>query len=315
MRSRDDAGGSLPAARAVPAGIRRAVEVEAGFRCAVCHGTSSLELHHIVPFAQAGGHEADNLILVCATCHGRCDCGEISREDLRAVKRLLRDKQGATTIDDITVRRIVATSLSEVFENLQPGLERLRRLAADHDVTVSGLVQGIYGARSSQLIMAALDSGDYHRAQELFRAQIEEEVPLLTLNAMALQPLALATLQTREDGSSVDSRLLGERVARVQVSAGSVGPMSLANAVVLTQEVPDHYMGLPFLKLDILGLMRIEVSTKIKDDIAAHLVALGLAYRSRISDVDYDYVYFHKFTLAGIKFRQWLLEQHEAASA
>jgi hypothetical protein len=70
-------------------------------------------------------------------------------------------------------------------------------------------------------------------------------------------------------------------------------------------------MGMPFLKLDVLGLMQVDVPDQHTDAIAAHLVELDLAYRSRVSDVDYDYLYFHKFTGGGLKFRKWLAEQYQ----
>lgn len=314
MRSRDDDGKSAPLRPAVPAEVRRAIGLEADFRCAICLGTSSLELHHIVPFAKSGKHEGGNLILLCATCHGRCDSGEISRKDLRAVKRRLKEKWNSPPIDDAAVRKIVATTFSELFTNLQPGLERLRQVAADHHTTVGGLVQEVYGASSSQVIMAALDSGDYQRAQELFRAKINEEEPIQTLNAWAKQPLALASFHLREEGIQGSFQQLRDNVEKQQVIAGSVGRISLANAIILTQEIPDQYMSLPFLRLDVLGLMHFNVPSQDKNQIIAHLVALQLAYESRVSDVDYDYLYFHKFTLGGIKFRRWLLERYQAES-
>jgi 5-methylcytosine-specific restriction endonuclease McrA len=45
--------------------------IEAGYRCAICKETSSLHIEHIVEWAKVGEHEFSNMIVLCATCHGR----------------------------------------------------------------------------------------------------------------------------------------------------------------------------------------------------------------------------------------------------
>lgn len=47
--------------------------VDSGFRCVVpsCEHSKSLHVHHIVPKAQGGSNEPDNLALVCDECHER----------------------------------------------------------------------------------------------------------------------------------------------------------------------------------------------------------------------------------------------------
>ena len=67
---------------AIPAELRRAVEVEAGHRCAIstCRATSALEVHHITEWATVKEHAFDNLILLCANCHARITRGEIDRK-------------------------------------------------------------------------------------------------------------------------------------------------------------------------------------------------------------------------------------------
>lgn len=80
----------------IPRPLRRAVEVEAGHRCAVttCRQTSGLEIHHILEWAKVKEHTFDNLILVCAVCHARATRGEIDRQAMNAYKANLRVLNG-----------------------------------------------------------------------------------------------------------------------------------------------------------------------------------------------------------------------------
>ena len=72
----------------IPAGLKRQVYTEAGHRCAIptCRGTSSLEIHHIKPWSEVKEHKFENLILLCAVCHGRCTKGEIQTKDMEVYK-------------------------------------------------------------------------------------------------------------------------------------------------------------------------------------------------------------------------------------
>ena len=116
--------------RDVPSEVRRAVEVEAAFRCAVCDGTSSLEIHHIVPFGKGGKHSRSNLILLCATCHGRCEKGEITPADLRAVKKRLAEKDSIASLDRDSLKQVVTSLLKDAVAELRPSSERLQSIAA-----------------------------------------------------------------------------------------------------------------------------------------------------------------------------------------
>jgi 5-methylcytosine-specific restriction endonuclease McrA len=75
----------------IPAEIKRRVLVEAGHRCAIptCRYIE-VELHHIIPWATCRTHEYENLIALCANCHGRADSGKIDRKALRLYKLNLR---------------------------------------------------------------------------------------------------------------------------------------------------------------------------------------------------------------------------------
>ena len=48
---------------------KRKVEAMWGNRCAVCDSMDYLEFHHLLPKANGGTDDYDNLILLCARCH------------------------------------------------------------------------------------------------------------------------------------------------------------------------------------------------------------------------------------------------------
>ncbi len=73
--------------RNIPENIRRAVLVEAGHRCAIstCKATT-MEIHHIIPFAETQNNNFENLIALCPNCHTRYHNGEIDRKAIEMYK-------------------------------------------------------------------------------------------------------------------------------------------------------------------------------------------------------------------------------------
>ena len=49
--------------------IREKVLRQRGCQCEECGAICQVELHHIVPVADGGTFDDDNLILLCAVCH------------------------------------------------------------------------------------------------------------------------------------------------------------------------------------------------------------------------------------------------------
>lgn len=75
----------------VPAEIKRAVLVEAGHRCAIptCRATT-IEIAHIVPWAESNDNSFENLIALCPNCHTRYDQKkEIDRLSMKMYKHNL----------------------------------------------------------------------------------------------------------------------------------------------------------------------------------------------------------------------------------
>lgn len=66
--------------RHIPADIARAVRLRCGFGCARC-GVTIYEYEHFFPdFADAAVHDADQIVLLCPTCHGLVTKGVFPKE-------------------------------------------------------------------------------------------------------------------------------------------------------------------------------------------------------------------------------------------
>ena len=55
---------------------RRYIRSRDGDRCRVCEASGAVQrmyTHHIVPRAQGGSDNVDNLMLVCQSCHGKLE--------------------------------------------------------------------------------------------------------------------------------------------------------------------------------------------------------------------------------------------------
>jgi len=81
---------------AIPASIRREVEQEAGYRCAIptCRDKGPFDFEHIDEWSKVKKHEFHNIILLCVSCHARVtrkgtSAAPISKDALRKYKRNL----------------------------------------------------------------------------------------------------------------------------------------------------------------------------------------------------------------------------------
>ena len=70
----------------IPAATVRALLVECGHRCAVCGEGTALENAHVIPWSKTKEHSFENLIVLCAVCHSRCDKEKWDQKTLHAYK-------------------------------------------------------------------------------------------------------------------------------------------------------------------------------------------------------------------------------------
>ncbi len=72
---------------AIPINIRREVLFEARHHCAVCCTGLPLQQAHVIPWSKSKEHSLENLIALCANCHGRADGEKWGVPVLRKYKR------------------------------------------------------------------------------------------------------------------------------------------------------------------------------------------------------------------------------------
>jgi hypothetical protein len=74
----------------IPRQLERELFIEAGYRCAIptCRAVAPLEIDHIDDWARVQEHKFDNMIVLCANCHGRKGNkrGQLDRQALRQFK-------------------------------------------------------------------------------------------------------------------------------------------------------------------------------------------------------------------------------------
>jgi 5-methylcytosine-specific restriction endonuclease McrA len=63
----------------------KAIKAARRDRCELCGNTWMLQVHHIKHKASGGDDEPRNLICLCAECHTKVHCGEISRHRIRSI--------------------------------------------------------------------------------------------------------------------------------------------------------------------------------------------------------------------------------------
>lgn len=76
----------------IPSMTSKKVWQEAGQRCSFCaeSAVEALHIHHIMAREHGGSNQVENLILVCANCHGKITHGHISEADVLMKKRELQ---------------------------------------------------------------------------------------------------------------------------------------------------------------------------------------------------------------------------------
>ncbi len=74
----------------IPAELERALMVEAGHRCAIptCRAVAPLVIEHIVDWSIVKEHKFENMIVLCANCHGLKGDGprKLDRKSLKQYK-------------------------------------------------------------------------------------------------------------------------------------------------------------------------------------------------------------------------------------
>lgn len=77
----------------IPHELQRQLMLEVGYRCPLCHQTEPLEFEHIEEYSVVQKHEFTNMVVLCASCHGRkkdtSNPRHINRASLKKLKQSL----------------------------------------------------------------------------------------------------------------------------------------------------------------------------------------------------------------------------------
>lgn len=118
----------------IPAPTRKAVLLEAGYRCSnpTCH-VPLLHTHHIDYVQNGGSDTEDNLIALCPNCHAMVHKNVIPEEAVRTWKTMLVAANSAWTKETLNSLLFLDTPLAESLYLTGDGLVRFS------DLIVSGL--------------------------------------------------------------------------------------------------------------------------------------------------------------------------------
>lgn len=117
----------------IPAPLQRSLMIEAGYRCAICHSTASLEFEHIVEWSKVKAHEFENMIVLCANCHGRkqnsSNPRHINRSSLKQFKQKLMILNGRYSDLEKRIIESFREALETDPDNKEPSLFIPERLS------------------------------------------------------------------------------------------------------------------------------------------------------------------------------------------
>jgi hypothetical protein len=123
---------------AIPNELQRQLFVEAGYRCAIptCRAVAPLHIEHIDEYAVVKEHKFENMIVLCANCHGLKGSGprQLDRKALRQFKAnlgLLNHRYGD----------LERSLLEDFAQNSDPNI---RILPGSMDLLVRNLVRDGY---------------------------------------------------------------------------------------------------------------------------------------------------------------------------
>jgi hypothetical protein len=141
--------------RAIPRDVERALYQEVGSKCPKCGETNvkALTVHHIVGYAQAGGHNPDAMIVLCANCHARADRREITEDELFQLKRVLQLNQPALSTGG-PGRRVPSSSTMNIGHQ-----------AADNIINIAGDNTNVRPPKRRTTVIIAPQPGSISDAQ------------------------------------------------------------------------------------------------------------------------------------------------------
>lgn len=181
---------------AIPAALKRQIEQEAGYRCAVptCRDKGPFDFEHIIPWAEAKKHEFDNMLLLCVGCHARVTRKEIHKNAIRAYKRNLAVTNGRYSLYEM-----------RLLEEFYKGIVVLTKRGTFSDETAHTLSWEI--SKTDRLHVKGLFNDGYLTFSTLVDESIEESL---------LQHTPFSVLLTDKGAKFIRSLFGGQDILEVK---------------------------------------------------------------------------------------------------
>lgn len=144
----------------IPKTTRDRLLVDAGHRCTIC-AAPCYEIHHIIEQKDGGGHDDENLIVLCPNCHQQRvhRNKELSPSQLRAYKQGLRDRNEIERRLCLNVEAIVAKIETKDAD------EAARELA----IVASDAVAAVSPDRSPRVHRTVVEATQWLAEREIMR--------------------------------------------------------------------------------------------------------------------------------------------------
>lgn len=99
--------------------IKQQILVRDEYRCRICSRDNNLHIHHIIPRIQGGSHKSENLITLCASCHGSVETRDIASATKKCIKNFMKEVPKVLTSKEILTlnlsNRIQLEALYEIL--------------------------------------------------------------------------------------------------------------------------------------------------------------------------------------------------------
>ena len=145
---------------AVPRPMRRRVLARDGHRCRHCGSGRSLMLHHVVWRSEGGNHRVDNLLTLCARCHGLVHEGFLQVAKSPDGTAVCTDRAGRGLWEPLPGRPVLRPSPAPDAAALAPTADDVPEYLEPHQVPA--VVDGAWWLRHQHCLEWSRDGRSVH---------------------------------------------------------------------------------------------------------------------------------------------------------
>lgn len=103
--------------------LKEEVKNRDGWKCVICESETNLHVHHKIPRNKGGIHHPDNLVTLCASCHGVIETADINKAFKKCLANYKKSKYGkikpqVLSMDKKLLQEEVEKSLDDILFQL-----------------------------------------------------------------------------------------------------------------------------------------------------------------------------------------------------